>query len=191
MSPESERDLVDRLRRGDRDAFDRVYELYRARLFGFLARMTKRQDLAEETWLRVARCAANLRDDTRLGPWLFTVARNLFLSVQRRHLLHLDRVSELARLAIADELVASPFEHVAAGEAERDLERALAALPTHHREVILLVAVIGLSPAEAAAVCELEPATFRKRLSRARARLAEALERDRAVAPRLAKEGVR
>lgn len=187
MSPEIERRLVARLRDGDNGAFDRVYQTYRPGLFGFLVRMSKRQhvaeDLLQETWLRLARHAGALDPDTRLGPWLFTVARNLFVSWQRWHLLDLERVAELGRLAPPDESVRSPFEIAAANQAERELERALARLPPHHREVILLVAVVGLEPAEAAAVCELPPATFRKRLSRARAQLARQLERHADLVP--------
>jgi len=38
------------------------------------------EDLLEETWLRLVLSAEGLRADTRLGPWLFTVARNLYVS---------------------------------------------------------------------------------------------------------------
>jgi len=54
------------------------------RLFGFLVRLTRRRDLAEdlleETWLRFVTHASRLEADTRLGPWLFMVARNVHIS---------------------------------------------------------------------------------------------------------------
>jgi RNA polymerase sigma-70 factor (ECF subfamily) len=70
----------------------------------------------------------------------------------------------------------SPFEALAATEAERALERALATLPLAQREVLLLVAVENMSPAEVATMLGATPETVRQRLSRARAMLAEALE---------------
>ena len=63
----------------------------------------------------------------------------------------------------------------ASSEAERRIEAALGALPVAHREAILLIAVEGLRPAEAAAVCGITPEARRQRLSRGRAALAAAL----------------
>src|SRR5262249_14193781 len=78
MNRDSELALIDRLRVGDADAFDAVYEAFNRRLYTFLLRLTRRRDVAEdlleETWLRVVKHARRLRKDTRLGPWLFTVA---------------------------------------------------------------------------------------------------------------------
>jgi RNA polymerase sigma factor (sigma-70 family) len=176
---ETEQKLVGLLREGDEAAFDRVYAHYRPRLFGFLVRLCKRQDVAEdllqETWIRLATRAPQLREETRLAPWLFTVARNLFLSHRRWRLLDADRVQELARVQIRSEEPDCPFEAVAASETEKRLEQAMASLPLRYREVVLLVAVEGMAPAEAAEVCELKPEALRKRLSRARAMLAEKL----------------
>ena len=62
--------------------FDAMYDAYRPRVFAFLLRMTRNralaEDLLDETWLRLVRHAPRLLDDTRCGPWLFTVARNLY-----------------------------------------------------------------------------------------------------------------
>jgi RNA polymerase sigma-70 factor (ECF subfamily) len=56
------------------------------------------------------------------------------------------------------------------------MERALARLPARCREVLLLVAVEGLLPAEVAEVCGVSPEAMRQRLSRARLMLAKELE---------------
>jgi RNA polymerase sigma-70 factor (ECF subfamily) len=73
----------------------------------------------------------------------------------------------------------SPFDLAAAGELERRVERALAALPPTQREVLLLVAFEGLTPSEAADVCGTTPEAMRQRLARARSALAEAIDRPR------------
>ena len=57
-----------------------------------------------------------------------------------------------------------------------DLERALARLSNEDRELLLLVGVEDLSHAEAAKVLGVDQATVRKRVSRARARLAQTLD---------------
>jgi RNA polymerase sigma-70 factor (ECF subfamily) len=90
MDRESELALVARLRAGDAGAFDLVYERFNGPLFNFLARLSRRRDVAEdlveETWLRFVHRSAALHADTRLGPWLFTVARNLYVSFRRSRL---------------------------------------------------------------------------------------------------------
>ena len=88
--------------RGDRAAFDRVYELYRPRLFAFLLRLSRSrtvaEDLLDETWLRLVAHAASLRPDTRLASWLFTVARNLYWTHRRSRLLEEAATAELLTL---------------------------------------------------------------------------------------------
>jgi RNA polymerase sigma-70 factor (ECF subfamily) len=180
MDRESELALVARLRARDVEAFDVVHEHFNARLVGFLARLSRRRDVAEdlveETWLRLVHRSTALREDTRLGPWLFTVARNLYLSYRRSRLLEDSHADGLIGLWPSGTAPPSPFESTAASEAERRLEAALANLPVACREALLLVAVEGMKPAEAASVCGVTPEAMRQRLSRARALLAERLE---------------
>lgn len=177
MDPATERDLVDRLRRGDGDAFDSVYAAFRAPIYGFLARLSGRRDLAEEllqeTFVRLAARATSLREDTRLGAWLYTVARNLHVSHARLTALDAARVDRASLEVPARP--ATPFEETAAGQTQLALERALASLPATYREVLLLVAVDRMEPSEAAQVVGVSPETLRQRLSRARTMMKEAL----------------
>jgi RNA polymerase sigma-70 factor (ECF subfamily) len=185
MDRESELALVARLRAGDPDAFEAVHAAYHARLYNFLARLSRRRDVAEdlleETWLRLVTRAATLTDDARVGPWLFTVARNLYFSWRRSRAVDSTRTSELDPAWPAPERGDSPFEAVARAELERKMEAALGRLPVRDREVLLLVGVEGLTPSEAAGVCGLPAVTVRARLHRARERLAVEMEADRKV----------
>lgn len=177
--------LVTRLRSSDADAFDDVYAAFNTRLFTFLVRLSRRRDVAEdlleETWMRLVRHAPRLQPDTRLGPWLFTVARNLHLSYVRSRLLEDSVADGLMSLWPVSLDHSSPFEETAAHELERRLEHALATLPVAAREVLLLVAVAGFEPTDAADVCGVTPQALRQRLHRARQALARALERETAL----------
>jgi RNA polymerase sigma-70 factor (ECF subfamily) len=168
--------LVARLKDGDHAAFEAVYEAFRPRLFSFLVRLSQRRDVAEdlleETWLRLVARARELRDDTCLGAWLFTVARNLHSSWRRSRALETEQVAVLTPCWPEPERGESPFEAAARGETERRLEAALTRLSLRDREVLLLVVVEGLTPTAAATVCGLTPEALRKRLQRARERLA-------------------
>ncbi len=176
MTTHDEAELVTRLRMGDRVALRTAYTLYSDRLFGFLLRLSRRREVAEdlhqETWVSVSRNVHRLADDTDLAAWLFTIARNKHRSWRRwaaldftRYVLETfehDTISSTAAPDSGDELAA--------------LEIALRALPEAHREVLLLVGVEGLEGTQAAEVLGIKPEAFRQRLSRARAALAEAYE---------------
>jgi RNA polymerase sigma-70 factor (ECF subfamily) len=185
MAPDDERVLVARLRAGDTGAFDEVYDAYRPRVFAFLLRMTRSRTLAEdlldETWLRLVRHASRLLPDTRPGPWLFTVARNLYWTYRRDSLVEETSAHELLTLWPSPAPWPSPFELAAAGELERRVERALVTLSPHYREVLLLVGHEGLTPTDASVVCGISAEALRQRLSRARAALAEKLRETPAV----------
>lgn len=185
MEREIELRLVARLKAGDPAAFEVIYEVYRPRLFGFLARLSRRRDVAEdlleETWLRLVSRATTLTDDARLGPWLFTVARNLYVSWRRSRALDPSRTSELDPAWPSPDRGDSPFEAAARSELERRVESALARLPSGDRELLLLVGVEGLTPSEVAEVCGLPAVTVRARLHRARERLAAEMDAGRAV----------
>lgn len=173
---------VEGLRARNSEIFDQVYAHFAPRLFSFLVRLTKdrtlAEDLLQETWLRVARKAKDLAPDTQLAPWLFTVARNLFISHRRWAALDLERIARLKPLPGEASVLTgdNPFEHVAAHQLHRRMEAALAALSVKDREVLLLVAVERMSPTEAAGVLKVPPATLRQRLKRARDRVASRME---------------
>jgi RNA polymerase sigma factor (sigma-70 family) len=172
---------VERLRAGEPGAFDEVYAAYHVRLHGFLLRLSRdpalARDLAQETWLRLAASARRLAPGSEPGAWLFTVARNLYVSRRRWALLDQARRLELF-FGARERCAPSPLERACSGELQRALERALGELAQAEREVMLLVCVEGFGAHEVAAMLEISPAAVRKRLSRARARVLAALPED-------------
>ena len=178
MDRESELALVERVRGGDTVAFDAIHAEFNARLYGFLARLARSRDVAEdlleETWLRFVTHADQLRADTRLGPWLFTVARNVHVTWCRARAVE-RRAAATLDIWPAESAAESPFDQAAGSELGRRIERALASLSIDAREVLLLVGVEGFTPSEAALVCGITPEAMRQRLKRARALLAERL----------------
>ncbi|HEY7307428.1 MAG TPA: RNA polymerase sigma factor [Bryobacteraceae bacterium] len=171
MERERELALVARLRAGDLTAFDDIFDAFNYRLLGFLMRMAKNrcvaEDLLEETWLRLVSSGEDLCPDTQLGAWLFTVARNLYVSHCRNRAREQSYAADLSLLWPSGP-AQSPFDLACVNEFEQRLEAALGLLPPIYREVLLLVGVEGLRPVDAARVCRISPETLRQRLSRAR-----------------------
>ena len=132
MERELEVELVSRLRAGDSTAFDEIYMIFNRRLLNFLARMARNrsvaEDLLEETWLRLVSAGEDLRADTRLGPWLFTVARNLYISYCRSRVRETAYTADLVLLWPC-EMPKTPFDLASLSEFEERLEAAIADLP--------------------------------------------------------------
>ena len=186
MERECELALVARLKDNDSAAFDEVHARFNTRLFNFLARLSRRRDVAEdlleETWLRFVDLLPRLHDDTRLGPLLFKIARNLHISYCRSRAIEDQHAPGMIGLWPSGSPGPSPFEATVARETGERLDDALASLPAMYREALLLVGVEELKPADAAAICGISPEAMRQRISRARAMLAKRLdERDAAI----------
>ena len=179
MDRELERQVVERLRAGDTRAFDIVYGELHGRLYNFLARLSGRrevaEDLAEETWLRLVTHAGRLRPDTRIGPWLFTVARHLHASYCRSRLVEDSHACSLLGLWPQGRPGRSPLEELEASESGKRVAAAFDSLPLAYREALLLVVVEGLRCVEAAEICGVSPDAMRQRVSRARSLLARRL----------------
>ena len=129
------------------------------------------QDVVQDAVLRALRYFDGYRDgDAR--AWLLAIVRNCCLTWQRRH--RGDRVT----VPFADEVaerISDPRETDALAIQRSDramLERAVAALPTEFREVIVLREVEGLSYKEISDVVGAPMGTVMSRLARAREKLA-------------------
>jgi RNA polymerase sigma factor (sigma-70 family) len=173
MADVPEKEAIRLLRLRDPRGFELVYRAYAERIHAFLLRLSGRRevadDLLQQTFLRLAERAPDLRPDSELRAWLFTVARNAHTSLLR------------ATPATAEpeslEALASPPPDIEARLLLGDVEGALARLRVEDRELLLLVGVEGLAPAAVATMLELSQVALRKRLARARSRLLAELAR--------------
>ena len=171
-------DLVLRLRQQAPGAFDELYLRYREPIWRFLHRLCGRREIAEDlfqdTWLAAARNAHRLREDSQLLPWLYTIARNKHRNAVRFRFL--DRRRREGALAEPAPRPAEPDAETETRRYAAKVARALADLPEAYREVLLLILVEGLSTDAVARVLGIREDAVRKRLSRARAELAQKLD---------------
>jgi RNA polymerase sigma-70 factor (ECF subfamily) len=137
----------------------------------FLVRdVTEADDLVQEALVRALAALSDWQQGTNLKAWLFTILRNAFYEQSRRR--RTER-TVLAQSATGDEAEA-PEQH---GKLDlADLQRHLFTLPPLQREALMLVGAQGLSHEDAAAICNVPVGTMKARVSRARARLARAMQ---------------
>jgi RNA polymerase sigma-70 factor (ECF subfamily) len=167
--------LVDRARRGDREAFsvlaggavDRVYAI--ARLI--LRDTDLAEDATQDVLVRAWRDLPTLRDVERFDAWLYRLTVRACADIGRR------RRRWRAELNVVPIEPAEPDR--AAELADRDqLERGLRRLNDAQRTILILTFYVGLSPTEAADVLEIPVGTAKSRLHYAIDALRAALAAD-------------
>jgi RNA polymerase sigma-70 factor, ECF subfamily len=133
------------------------------------------EDIVQEAFLRALRGFDALRG-SNVKAWLLAIVRNCHATAlrqqQRRGYVPLPQEEEAAHFG-ADTIAATADPESAAIErdAQRTLERLIAALPEEHREVLLLREMEDMSYREIAAVTQVPIGTVMSRLARARAAL--------------------
>jgi RNA polymerase sigma-70 factor (ECF subfamily) len=168
--PSSDEALMDRVQQGSAEAFATLFARHRAPLYGYLLRMTRRPEVADEVFqeafLSVHRARSTWSSgDGTFRSWLYRIAVNALRDGARRDARRPEVLGEDHDVVIRE----APSDRIA-------LERALAGLPEALRDAFLLGTVFGFDHNEIAAALEITPDNARARLSRARARLRELLE---------------
>ena len=162
----------------------RHFERVTGFVYGYTQDRVAAQDLAQEAFVRVFRHRDRYESVAKFSTWLYTIARNLALNEirDRKHRPRLASEGQrdeeagdpLVRQAHAAE---GPADAVARDDLQALVRREVAALGETQREVIMLCDLEERTYAEAAEILGVPVGTIRSRLSRARAQLAERLER--------------
>lgn len=163
------------------DAFEAFYRDHVEAVQRFVARRVDDPHLAADLTADVFLAAidgAHTYVPTR-GPviaWLYGVGRNTIAAEVRRRSRELNAVRRISGQRLLDAASQARIEERIDAEREsRRLYRALAELNDDDRALLELVALDGLSVADAARSLGVKPATARVRLHRSRARLTETL----------------
>lgn len=127
-------------------------------------------DLVQETLVKAWAHMDRFRTGSNMRAWLFTILRNSYYSMRRKH----RREVEDAEGALAGALAQKP-EHDGRLQM-REFVTAFDQLPDEQREALILVGAGGFTYEEAAAMCGVRVGTVKSRVNRARTRLAELLE---------------
>jgi len=135
------------------------------------------EDLVQETYAKALKGFKSFQDGTNLRAWMFRILRNTFLTsrtgLTARNTFSFEEESEEAEVRSAQ--VVTPESVLLRNENQQMVLDALAAVPVHYREIILLCEVEELSYREIAEVLSLPIGTVMSRLSRARNSLRQML----------------
>lgn len=154
-----------------REAFESIVREFGQRVFrlaySYLGDEALAEDAAQEVFLRVWRALPHFQGRSSISTWIYAITRNLCLTRVAR------RASEELRRPRLEPASKPCFGHA---PATYDLEQALAQLPAHYRQALVLFYFEGKSYEAAAELLGLPVGTLKTHLHRARKLLRAALE---------------
>jgi len=177
-SPPGDAGILDRLRNGDRDAFDDLVRLYQRDVYHVAYRLTRNageaDDLAQETFLRAYTAIDGFRGEASLRTWLLRIVTNLGLNVVQS--------ARVARRSGDDVEGAAPPVPADAERTVIESERmtrlgpAIRALPPKQRATLMLRVNEGLKFKEIARIMGCTTGTAKANFFHAVAALKESLK---------------
>jgi len=174
-----DQDLVKRVQRGDKTAFDLLVRKYQHKVIKLVSRYvydpSDAHDVAQEAFIKAYRALPGVRGDSAFYTWLYRIAINTAKNhVAARNRAPVSSVSEFgnedsevdfsARLSDID----TPEALLLTDEVRRTILSAIDALPQDLRTALILREIEGMSYEEIAKTMECPVGTVRSRLFRAR-----------------------
>lgn len=169
--------LIVRIARGDRDAFEELHGRYARAVLGLALRRLgdrgRAEDATQDAFVAIWRSARTFDPDRGRGAaWLYAVARNAITDGLRR------TPEPVAELEDGPGREPDPSDEAESSWTAWRVHRALEELPDHERPVIELAYWRGLSQSEIAEQLEIPLGTVKTRTRSALSRLADALEEE-------------
>ena len=170
-------ELVKRVQRGEKPAFDLLVLKYQHRIGAVIGRFVpdhaEAQDIAQESFMRAYRALQNFRGDAQFYTWLYRIAVN----TAKNHLVAMKRRPPTSDVEVEDaehftgarmQDNDTPEHELLREEIAREVSQTVAALPEELRQAITLREVEGLSYEEIAETMDCPIGTVRSRIFRAR-----------------------
>jgi RNA polymerase sigma-70 factor, ECF subfamily len=189
--PAVEDQFIERLKRSDPAAFEKLVNERSGEIYGLLYRLTENteeaRDLTQETFLRAFQSIGQFRGESDLRTWIYRIAinqaRNRWRWWRRRHrdsTVSIDAADANGNTSVIAQLSSgnsgNPEHGALAHERERALRNALSGLRRVYREAVVLRDIEGFSYEEIAVALDISVGTVKSRLARGRQELRRKLE---------------
>jgi RNA polymerase sigma-70 factor, ECF subfamily len=178
IEDDNDQQLVQRVQKGDKGAFDLLVRKYQHRVLKLVSRFVndaaEAEDVAQEAFLKAYRALPAFRGDSAFYTWLYRIAintaKNTLVSNRRRPVdfdLDLQDPEQHDRQSLLKD-ADTPEGVLLTDEIRGVVERALEQLPDDLRTAIVLRELEGLSYEEIAEAMDCPVGTVRSRIFRAR-----------------------
>jgi RNA polymerase sigma-70 factor (ECF subfamily) len=185
MTQEEEHIIIERVRCGDGNAFERLVMANQKTVYNLALKLTRSaedaEDLSQEAFLKAYCQLDNFRGEARFSVWLYRLTYNMCIDFLRKRkranvipLSYVDEDDEERDFEIPDQRP-QPEEETITRETNEAIAEGISMLSPTYREILVLREVTGMSYAEIATTLAIGDGTVKSRLFRARHALAKIL----------------
>ncbi len=176
---ESEIELIRDFKKGDSRAFEKLFQKYHKKLYAFLFNLLHSKEDAEEivqeTFIKIWEKRKDFIDGYSFHSFLFTIAKNAFLNLNRKKI---NRVVFEERLNFLEEISSGRTDdYILFKETKEIITTIIEGLPPKRKEIFLLRKIEGLSRKEIAEELNISISTVDNQLMKANIYLKDELKK--------------
>lgn len=172
--------LVQQFKRGDKPAFDALYEKYKNILLRMAylvsGSLADAEDIVQETFVKCYLHIGELKKPEGFKPWLFQILYRTAYSHGKKRRREIPSEDIALQADAADGH--TPLDRMIESEVEKTMKDAIGSLDLKHRAVVAMYYYNELSTKEIAGILECSEGTVKSRLFMARKKLKEILMQD-------------
>ena len=164
----SETELVERCKKGEQNAFKKLYDMYKDKVFSTAVRMLGNvqdsEDTTQDIFIKLFKNINNYRGYSSLSTWIYKVAVNTCFDNLRKRKKHEKDKS----FDVIDDIPSLPYMEKQPSSVQVIIEKEIQKLPEGYRTVFVLHEVEGFKHEEISKIMNIAPGTSKSQLSAAK-----------------------
>ena len=167
-------EIIERCRKGDRDAHYQLYKLYSRSMYNIGYRIVndkeEAQDVLQEAFISAFRSLHHYRGDASFGSWLKRIVVNKAINAVKSR--KTERLSDDEKFDVQEEV----WEGEEFRYSVEQVKKAMSTLPDGYRSVLSLYLLEGYDHSEIAEILGISESTSKSQFNRSKKKLREILE---------------
>jgi RNA polymerase sigma-70 factor, ECF subfamily len=177
--------LLQKAKSGDSQAFAEIYDLYAARIFGFISHMVgsrqDAEDVTQDAFFLAYRNLNSLRENAHFEQWLYKIARNEIYKNQRKAKFKPDSLDDtekgIVQILKSSDPSGNPENKLLSGELGEKIKAIFRSLPMQYKETLVLATLQGLNYQEISGILGRSLSSVKTDVYRARLIISEKIRK--------------
>jgi len=179
--------LIKKILEGHKSSFEELMKKYNKKIFGFIFRMVRDEEIAieltQDFFIKIFNVLAKYNFEYKFSTWAYRICYNLVIDYVRKNQTYIDSldddsVSQKQMLESENYIGEDGFEKLAKEELREYIWKVVDAIPVKYKELILLRYLQGLKYDEIANITDLPVGTVKNRIFKAKEILKMEIEND-------------
>ncbi|MCI8403549.1 MAG: sigma-70 family RNA polymerase sigma factor [Clostridia bacterium] len=173
----TENELIKKCKKGDREAFNRLFEIYQSQVvniaYGMLSDREDAYDASQEVFVRVYKNIGSFKEEASFNTWLYRIIANVCSDILRKRqknskVISISNMSDEENDMELPDDAPTPEENMELTERQRIVKNAISQLRDEYRIVITMCDIEDMSYDAIADMLGVPKGTVKSRINRAR-----------------------